>query len=65
MKRKVVLSAIVALLGAAAFLAFRSRGNGAPKYRTAKVDRGDVTQTVTSTGVLSAVTTVKVGSQVS
>jgi HlyD family secretion protein len=65
MKRKIVLSVIVALLGAAAFLAFRSRGNGAPKYRTAKVDRGDVTQTVTSTGVLSAVTTVKVGSQVS
>ncbi|MGH9364849.1 MAG: efflux RND transporter periplasmic adaptor subunit [Thermoanaerobaculia bacterium] len=65
MKKKIVWFTIVALLGAAAFLAFRSRGNGAPRYRTAKVDRGDVTQVVTATGVLSAVTTVKVGSQVS
>src|SRR5262249_48381909 len=36
-----------------------------PKYRTAAVDRGNITQTVTATGALSAVTTVKVGSQVS
>jgi len=35
------------------------------QYRTEKVDRGDVTQTVTATGTLSAVTTVQVGSQVS
>ena len=65
MKKKIVISVVVVLLGALAFLAFRSRGNSATKYRTAKVDRGDVTQTVTATGVLSAVTTVKVGSQVS
>src|SRR5450631_2763883 len=65
MKKKIVISVVVVLLGAFAFLAFRSRGNGALKYRTAKVDRGDVTQTVTATGAISAVTTVKVGSQVS
>lgn len=35
------------------------------QYRTEKVDRGDVTMTVTATGTLSAVTTVQVGSQVS
>ena len=35
------------------------------KYRTARVDRGDVTQTVTATGTVCAVTTVAVGSQVS
>src|SRR6266545_4208334 len=34
-------------------------------YKTEKVDRGDITQTVTATGTLSAVTTVQVGSQVS
>jgi HlyD family secretion protein len=34
-------------------------------YRTAPVDRGDITMTVTATGSLSAVTTVQVGSQVS
>jgi HlyD family secretion protein len=65
MKKKIVISVVVVLLGALAFLAFRSRGNGALKYRTTKVDRGDVTQTVTATGAISAVTTVKVGSQVS
>jgi HlyD family secretion protein len=65
MKKKVVWAVVVAVLVGAVFLAFRSRGSTAPKYRTAKVDRGDVTQTVTATGALSAVTTVKVGSQVS
>ena len=63
--KKIVWAAGVAVLAGIVFLAFRGRGNSAPKYRTAKVDRGDVTQTVTATGSLSAVTTVKVGSQVS
>ena len=35
------------------------------QYKTEKVDRGNVTTTVTATGTLSAVTTVQVGSQVS
>jgi HlyD family secretion protein len=52
-----VIVALVLLLG--------GRKKAEPKYRTAKVDRGDVTQTVTATGTLSAVTTVAVGSQVS
>jgi len=65
MKKKVIWGALLAVLVAAVFLAFRSGGSAGPKYRTAKVDRGDVTQTVTATGALSAVTTVKVGSQVS
>ena len=34
-------------------------------YRTATVERGDVTQNVAATGTLSAITTVDVGSQVS
>lgn len=36
-----------------------------PRFREVTVDSGDVTATVTATGTLSAVTTVKVGSQVS
>ncbi len=42
-------------------------GSGAKdqQYRTEKVDRGDVTMTVTATGTLSAVITVQIGSQVS
>jgi HlyD family secretion protein len=41
------------------------RGNKGEQYKTEKVDRGNVTMTVTATGTLSAVTTVQVGSQVS
>jgi HlyD family secretion protein len=41
------------------------RDSDEAKYRVQKVDRGDVTMTVTATGTISAVTTVQVGSQVS
>ncbi|HTY42168.1 MAG TPA: efflux RND transporter periplasmic adaptor subunit [Thermoanaerobaculia bacterium] len=58
-----VVLAIAAVVGVAAFL--RSRKTPEPKYRTAVVDKGGVTQTVTATGTLSAVITVKVGSVVS
>jgi HlyD family secretion protein len=47
-----------------ATLACRS-GKKDEQYRTEKVDRGNITMTVTATGTLSAVTTVQVGSQVS
>jgi HlyD family secretion protein len=46
-------------------LTCRKSGTSADQFRTEKVDRGDVTMTVTATGTLSAVTTVQVGSQVS
>jgi len=49
-----------------AALAFcKGRGSKDEQYRTEKVDRGNITMTVTATGTLSAVTTVQVGSQVS
>src|SRR5206468_12572884 len=55
-----------ALAAAAGAYALLRRGKKAePKYRTAVVDRGSVTQTVAATGTLSAVITVKVGSVVS
>jgi HlyD family secretion protein len=57
----------VVLVGLAALVwtvGFRRKESG-PKYRTAKVDLGSITQTVSATGTLSAVTTVKVGSVVS
>ena len=57
---------VVALAAAGGSLALlRSRRAPEPKYRTAVVDKGGVTQTVTATGTLSAVITVKVGSVVS
>src|SRR5205085_10849255 len=43
----------------------KGRGKNDQQYQTAKVDRGNVVETVTATGTLSAVTTVQVGSQVS
>ena len=57
---------VVALAAAGgAYALLRSRHAPEPKYRTAVVDKGGVTQTVTATGTLSAVITVKVGSVVS
>jgi HlyD family secretion protein len=63
-KRLLIGLVLVVLAGAGLFLLTR-KGSAQPKYRRAKLDRGDVTATVTATGTLSAVTTVQVGSQVS
>ncbi len=64
-KKTIVWVLIVAAAGVGLFFLIGSRRKPEPKYRTAAVDKGDITQTVTATGALSAVTTVKVGSQVS
>ncbi len=64
MKKIIWVIVVVGIVGGVVLL-FGSRKTSDPKYRTAKVDRGDVTQTVTATGSVSAVTTVAVGSQVS
>src|SRR5947207_12815315 len=50
-----------------AVLAGSCRGSGKKdeQFKTEKADRGNITQTVTATGTLSAVTTVQIGSQVS
>ena len=54
-----------ALLLVFALLACKGRGKKDEQYKTEKIDRGNVTMTVTATGTLSAVTTVQIGSQVS
>jgi HlyD family secretion protein len=59
----VAVFVLVLSLGAAAF--FYSHRSRAPEYVTARVDRGDIDSTVTTTGNLNAVITVQVGSQVS
>jgi HlyD family secretion protein len=64
-KKTAVWLLIVAAVGVGLFFLIGSRGKPEAKYRTAVVDKGDITQTVTATGAVSAVTTVKVGSQVS
>jgi HlyD family secretion protein len=63
--KKLIWVGVALALGVGAIFLVGSRGRTEPKYRTAKVDTGNVTQAVTATGTLSAVTTVKVGSVVS
>jgi HlyD family secretion protein len=67
MNRKKILIAVTALVVLMAILGFvlRSRNNGDTSYRTGKVERGGIEQTVSATGALSAVKTVQVGTQVS
>ena len=68
MKRKKIVYLTVAILllasGSYGFWRFSGRSKEPPYVATA-VQKGDVTQVVTATGTLSAVTTVQVGSQVS
>src|SRR6266478_3104840 len=63
-KHLIVGTAAVAALALAAFYSW-GRGSSAPVYMTAKVERGNLRNTVTATGTLQAVTTVQVGSQAS
>lgn len=62
--RYVIAFAGMVLVVAAGF-AFRSQQTSAAQYLTAKVERGNLRNTVTATGTLQAVTTVQVGSQAS
>ena len=54
----------IVLLAAAGFY-FWGGSSGSAQYLTAKVERGNLRNTVTATGTLQAVTTVQVGSQAS
>jgi HlyD family secretion protein len=67
MSRRVWIVALMLVLAAAASGAWfyaQSRGS-TPRFRTAKIERGPLTATVSATGTLNAVVTVQVGSQVS
>lgn len=64
-KKQLILGgAALAVLGVAAYY-FWGNQSSAPQYMTAKVERGNLRNTVTATGTLQAVTTVQVGSQAS
>jgi HlyD family secretion protein len=65
MKKAIVVVIVLLLAGVGGYAFFRRENGSGPKYRKAKLDRGDVVATVSATGTLSAVTTVNVGSQVS
>ena len=55
---------VVALVVIAVFFFWKQDKNG-PKFRTEKVIKGNITDSVTATGTVNAVTTVLVGTQVS
>ena len=64
-RKKLILTvAAVAALALAGYY-FWGSGTAAPTYMTAKIERGNLRNTVTATGTLQAVTTVQVGSQAS
>src|SRR4026209_1216493 len=64
-KKKLLLGG--GLMAAVAFAGFYFWGDDSstPQYMTARVERGNLRNTVTATGALQAVTTVQVGSQAS
>lgn len=65
-RNKIVAGAALVIVAAAgAWFLKGKKENTAPPFITAAVERGRVIQTVATTGTLTAVTTVKVGSQVS
>jgi HlyD family secretion protein len=64
MKKIIIAAIIVVLIGAGAFIFYKSR-NGAVKFKTTPVTSGPLRSTVTATGTMNAVTTVLVGTQVS
>jgi HlyD family secretion protein len=64
--RKVAIAGVAAVaMAAVAAFYFLGSGTSTPQYMTAKVERGNLRNTVTATGALQAVTTVQVGSQAS
>src|SRR4029077_3174057 len=65
MKRAIIILLIIAAVGAGAAAYYMRRNSGEIQVNTLPVTRGEIVDTVGSTGTLQAVTTVQVGSQVS
>ena len=64
-KKQLIIGGVAVVLLAAAGFYFWGGNATAAQYLTAKVERGNLRNTVTATGTLQAVTTVQVGSQAS
>jgi HlyD family secretion protein len=61
----IIIFLVVGAVIAAGIWYFEHGKNDAPQYQTTAVERGDLTQVVTATGILNPVVNVTVGSQVS
>ncbi|HEX8559754.1 MAG TPA: efflux RND transporter periplasmic adaptor subunit [Pyrinomonadaceae bacterium] len=64
-KRRLAVVVMLVAVAAAGGFWYWGQGANAAEYTTAKVERGNLRNTVTATGTLQAVTTVQVGSQAS
>ncbi len=64
-KKWIIGAAALLLIAALAWFFTRNGKESGGKYTLVKIDRGDLESVVSSTGTLSAVTTVQVGTQVS
>jgi len=66
-KKKLIIIGVVAVIAIAAILALRpfSKKETAVSFNTVKVEKGNITNTVTATGTIEAIKTVNVGTQVS
>jgi HlyD family secretion protein len=64
MKKILIALVVMIALSSGAYFIFRSNEND-QKYRTEKISKGDIVQSITATGTVNAVTTVLVGTQVS
>jgi HlyD family secretion protein len=67
MKKKIIFSFILLIvtLGIGGTILSSMNGNGESRYQFAEIVRGDLESTISSSGTLSPVTTVEVGTQVS
>jgi HlyD family secretion protein len=65
MKRVIAAVLVIAALCVGGYFYFAGENGKAPPYRTAKVEKGTISDLVSATGNINAVTTVQVGSQVS
>jgi HlyD family secretion protein len=66
-KRLVIIAAILILVSAGGFFTFRmiDANGGDQKFRKLKIERGEISSSVTATGTINPVVNVLVGSQVS
>lgn len=67
MKKKMLIISTVIVVAVAAILIIKpfSKKDAAVTFDTVKVEKGNITNTVTATGTIEAITTVEVGTQVS
>ena len=65
MRKSAIVAGILALVAAALFYFFAGGDAEGPAYRLGKVERGAIVSAVSASGILNAVVTVQVGSQVS